>query len=103
MATTKAVQGRQELKRRPIFSRTFFPVQVAVFEHTGENERKNYSVKVTRTFRRTEESEWETSEYLGVADLLPAAQLLTAAYEAIQDRLEQTHRERQEANQEVAY
>lgn len=53
--TTKAASGRPEQKQQPIFARTFFPVQVAVFEHTRDNGRMNFSVKFSRTFRRDQE------------------------------------------------
>lgn len=96
MATaSKATNGNGSRKQRPIFSKTYFPVQVAVFEHTTDGGRPNHSVKLTRTFRRDEESEWETSEYLGAQDLLPAAKLLSEAYEAVQMRLDEAYRERQ--------
>jgi hypothetical protein len=73
MATaTKSGAKKGSAKPRPIFAKTYFPVQVAVFEHSNDG-RANYSVKLTRSFRRDEESEWETTEYLGVQDLLPAA------------------------------
>lgn len=98
--TTKAANGRHEQKQQPIFSRTFFPVQIAVFEHTSDNGRLNFSVKLTRTFRRDEGGEWESTEYLGAADLLPAARLLSAAYDVIQTRLESAFRERRQAEQE---
>jgi len=93
MAATKSANNGAQ-KQRPIFAQTFFPVQVAVFEHPNEG-RPNYSVRLTRSFRRDEQSEWETTEYLSVQDLLPAARLLTAAYDAIQQRQEEVYRERQ--------
>ena len=85
-------------KPRPIFAKTYFPVQVAVFEHVNEG-RTNYSVKLTRSFRRDDESEWETTEYLGVQDLLPAARLLGEAYEAIQARQDEAYRGRQQTEE----
>jgi hypothetical protein len=92
MAATKSANNGAQ-KQRPVFAQTFFPVQVAVFEHPNEG-RPNYSVRLTRSFRRDEQSEWETTEYLGAQDLLPAARLLTAAYDAIQQRQEEVYRER---------
>ena len=71
---------------------------VAVFEHANDG-RTNYSVKLTRSFRRDEESEWETTEYLGTQDLLPAARLLGEAYEAIQARQDEVYRERQQTEE----
>jgi hypothetical protein len=67
-----------------------------VFEHSNEG-RPNYSVKLSRSFRRDEESEWESTEYLGVQDLLPAARLLGEAYDAIQARQDEAFRGRQQA------
>lgn len=92
-ATMKSANGRSDSKR-PVFSKTNFPVQIAVFEHENDG-RLNFSVKLTRSFRRDEESDWETTEYLGSQDLLPAARLLGEAYDAIQARLEEAYRERQ--------
>jgi hypothetical protein len=37
--------------------------------------RANYSAKLTRSFRRDEESEWEMTEYLSTQDLLLATRL----------------------------
>ncbi len=99
MATTTKVAKNGPAKQRPVFARAYFPVQVAVFEHTNDD-RRNYSVKLTRTFRRDEESEWETTEYLGPQDLLPAARLLAEAYDAIQARLNKAYRERQHESPE---
>lgn len=95
MATaTKSGTKKEAAKPRPIFAKSYFPVQVAVFEHSNDG-RANYSVKLTRSFRRDEQSEWESSEYLGVQDLLPASRLLGEAYEAIQARQDEAYRERQ--------
>lgn len=69
-----------------------------MFEHTNDG-RMNFSVKLTRSFKRDEESEWETTEYLSPQDLLPAARLLGEAYEAIQARQDQAYRERQQAGE----
>ena len=95
MATaTKSGANKNGAKPRPIFAKSYFPVQVAVFEHSNEG-RTNYSVKLTRSVRRDEESSWETTEYLSAPDLLPAARLLGEAYEAIQARQDESYRERQ--------
>ncbi len=94
MATTTKAAKNGAAKQRPVFAKAYFPIQVAVFEHSNDG-RRNYSVKLTRTFRRDEESEWETTEYLGPQDLLPAARLLGEAYEAIQSRLDDAYRQRQ--------
>jgi hypothetical protein len=90
--TTSAKNG--SAKQRPVFVKSYFPVQIAVFEHTNDG-RLNFSVKLTRTFRRDEESEWETTEYLGQQDLLPAARLLGEAYEAIAARQDEAYRDHQ--------
>lgn len=91
--TTSEAKGNKNRKQRPVFSRSYFPVQVAVFEHDNDG-RKNFSVKLTRSFRRSEEAEWEQTEYLSAQDLLPAAKLLGDAYSAIQALLEKAYRER---------
>ena len=95
---TKNGAKRAAAKPRPIFAKSYFPVQVAVFEHSNDG-RANYNVKLTRSFRRDEESEWESTEYFGVQDLLPAARLLGEAYEAIQARQDEAYRERQQAGE----
>jgi len=56
-------------------------------------------VKLTRSFRRDEESDWETTEYLSPQDLLPAARLLGEAYEAIQTHQDEVYRERQQTGE----
>jgi len=94
MATTTKSAKNGAAKQRPVFAKAYFPVQVAVFEHANDG-RRNYSVKLTRSFRRDEESEWETTEYLGSQDLLPAAKLLEEAFEVIQARQDEAYRERQ--------
>lgn len=100
MATaTKSGAKKNGAKPRPIFAKSYFPVQVAVFEHTNEG-RTNYSIKLTRSFKRDEESSWETTEYLSSQDLLPAARLLGEAYEAIQSRQDERYRDRQHSEVE---
>lgn len=83
-------------KSRPVWTKKGFPLQVAVFEFPTDNGPPNFSVKLTRTFRRDEESEWETSDYLGGSDLLRAAKLLEAADGFVQSRLESDYRSRKE-------
>lgn len=95
MATTTKSATSGSAKQRPVFAKSYFPVQVAVFEHSHDG-RRNHSVKLTRTFRRDEESEWETTEFLGPQDLLPAARLLGEAYEAIAARQDEAYRERKD-------
>lgn len=74
-------------KQRPVFSKKYWPVQVAVFEFRN-GERLNHSIELTRSFRRDEESEWETTHYLQADDLLQAAKLLEDAYSVIQSRIQ---------------
>jgi len=102
MATTSKAAKNGAAKQRPVFAKAYFPVQVAVFEHSNDG-RRNYSVKLTRTFRRDEDSEWETTEYLGPQDLLPAARLLGEAFEAIQARQDEAYRERQDGSDEHSH
>lgn len=97
-AATKSASGRRERKAGPVFAKTYFPVQIALFEH--ENDGKlNHSVKLTRSFRRDEQSDWETTEYLGAQDLLSAARLLGEAYDVIQSRLNDAYRNRDGAGE----
>lgn len=84
-------------KSTVVLSKRYFPVEVAVFKHTNGDSRPSYTVKLTRSFRRDEESEWETSEYLSPQDLLPAARLLGEAYSAIQAKLQKAYEERRAA------
>lgn len=88
-------------KQRPIFSKRYFPVEVAVFEHRNGDDKLNHSVILRRSFRRDPEADWETTEYLSAQDLLPAAKLLSEAFEAVQRRLQQAFREGREATSET--
>lgn len=81
-------------KQRPVWTKKGFPLTVAVFEFPTENGPPNFSVKLTRSFRREENSPWENSEYLGGGDLLRAARLLEAADAFVQTRLEAEYRSR---------
>jgi hypothetical protein len=85
-------------KQRPIWTRKGFPLTVAVFEFPSASGEAppNFSVKLTRTFRRDEDSEWENSEYLGGGDLLRGAKLLEAADAFVQSRLETFYRNRKD-------
>ncbi len=90
-------------RQRPIFTKRYFPVQVAVFEHRNGDGKLNHSVVLRRSFRRDEESEWETTEYLSTQDLLPGAKLLSEAYAFIQSRLQKAYEDgRQAPDLEVA-
>ena len=82
-------------KQQPVWKEGF-PVTAAVFEfeNTNENGPPNFSVKLTRSFRRDEDSDWESSEYLGGTDLLRGAKLLEAADQYVQSRLEEHYRNR---------
>lgn len=103
MATT-ATRSRAEKngdsesgkKQRPTWTKSAFPLTVAVFEFPTENGPPNFSVKLTRTFRRDENSAWENSEYLGGNDLLRASRLLEAADAFVQSRLEADFKARKE-------
>jgi hypothetical protein len=83
-------------KQRPVWTKTGFPLTVAVFEFPTENGPPNFSVKLTRSFKRDEESEWENTDYLGGGDLLRAAKLLEAADAFVQSRLEVHYRTRKD-------
>lgn len=89
-------------KQRPVWSKGF-PLTIAVFEFPNANGDgpPNFSVKLTRTFRRDENSEWENSEYLGASDLLRGAKLLEAADAFVQSRLEADYRSRKAERDEV--
>jgi hypothetical protein len=86
-------------KQRPAWTKRGFPLQVAVFEFPTEKGLPNFSVKLTRTFRRNENSDWESTEYLGGGDLLRAAKLLEAADGFIQGRLELEYRNRKDESE----
>ncbi len=94
MATTTAKNGT--VRSYSVFSKAYFPVQVGVFEHSNDG-KLNYSVHLTRIFRRDDQSEWESTDYLRTEDLLPAARLLGEAYEEIQALKDKAYRERQQA------
>jgi hypothetical protein len=81
-------------KQRPVWTKRGFPLTIAVFEFPSENGPPNFSVKLARTFRRDENSEWENTEYLGGGDCLRAAKLLEAADAFVQSRLEAEYRSR---------
>lgn len=93
-STAKTSESNGSHKQRPVWTKRGFPVQIAVFEFPTESGPPNFSVKLTRTFRRDQDSEWETSEYLGGSDLLRASRLLEAADAFIQSRLEADYKAR---------
>jgi hypothetical protein len=98
-ATKMATSNGNGKKRKPVFSKKYWPVQVAVFEFRND-ERLNHSVELTRTFRRDEDSDWETTPFLTLSDLLPASELLTEAYRVIQARLDEDFQSRREGASE---
>lgn len=72
---------------RPVWSKVYFPLEVVVFDFDGR-----YSIKLSRSFRRDPESEWEkTSEYLTDDCLLVAAKLLSEADTFIRERKQQAY------------
>lgn len=81
-------------KKRPVWTLRNFPLTVAVFEFPNDSGVLNFSVKLTRTFRRDEASNWENSDYLGASDLLRGGKLLEAADAFIQSRLEADYKAR---------
>jgi hypothetical protein len=89
---TRASENGQ--KHRPVWTKTGFPLTIAVFEFPTESGPPNFSVKITRSFKRDEDLEWENTEYLGGGDLLRAAKLLEAADAFVQSRLEAFHQSR---------
>jgi hypothetical protein len=94
MATTARSAKNGSAKQQPVFAKSYFPVQVAVFRHENDG-RPSFSVKLTRMFRRSEESEWESTEYLSPQDLLPGRQLLGEAFEAIHALQDEAYQSRQ--------
>ena len=107
MATTTAKKGNENgksdmqgngggHKQRPVWSKKGFPLQIAVFEFPTESGPPNFSVKLTRTFRRDENSDWETTEYLGGGDCLRASKLYEYADAFIQSRLESDYRSKKD-------
>lgn len=102
MASAASQKSQGARKQRPVWSQGF-PVKVAVFEFPTENGGPNFSVKLTRSFKRDEESDWETSDYLSAGDLLRASRLLEAADAFIQKRLEADYQARKlQRNEENA-
>ncbi len=105
MATATQSKGRgtnasdNGRKQRPVWTKTGFPLTIAAFEFPTENGPPNFSVKLTRSFKRDEDSEWENTEYLGGGDLLRAAKLFEAADAFVQSQLEAFHRSRKEHEQ----
>ena len=103
-ATAKNANSQSDghRKQRPIWTKGF-PVTAAVFEFPNAkgDGPPNFSVKLTRSFRRDENPEWEHSEFLSGSDLLRGAKLLEAADAFIQSRLEADYRSRKAEKDEV--
>ena len=88
---------KRDEKQRPAWSKKAFPLSIAVFEFENNGDvPPNFSVKLQRTFRRDEDSDWEQSEYLSGNDLLRAAKLFEDADEFVQSRIEAYYAERKQ-------
>jgi hypothetical protein len=83
-------------KRRPIWSRKYWPVEAAVFEYTNGDGRLQHYVKVTKSFRR-KDGTWETTELLSTQDIPIAKELLSDAYRFIQARLQKAYESRKDS------
>lgn len=95
-------------KSTVIWEKRYFPVTATTFEHENGDSRPSYSVKLSCSFRRNEESEWESTDYLSPQNLLPASKLLEEAYSFIQAKLQKAYEQRREAvaattSEEVPY
>jgi len=86
-----ASDNRGNGKSPPVFTRKAWPLQVAVFEFENES-GVNHSIELTRVFRRAQAAKWETTTWLNRDDLLPAAKLLTDAYDFVRERAETSYR-----------
>jgi hypothetical protein len=84
-------------KRRPIWSRKYWPVEAAVFEYLNKDGRLQHSVKLSKSFRRKEDSPWETTELLSTQDIPVAKELLSDAYRFIQARLQKDYESRKDS------
>ncbi len=90
-------------KQKPVWTKRGFPLTVAVFQFPSGtiDAPPNFSVKLTRSFRRDETSQWETTDYLSASDLLRGAKLLEAADAFVQSRLEADYQSRKAEKNEV--
>jgi len=88
-------------KQKPVWTKRGFPLTVAVFQFPSGtiDAPPNFSVKLTRSFKK--DSEWETTDYLGASDLLRGAKLLEAADAFVQSRLEADYQSRKAEKNEV--
>jgi hypothetical protein len=80
-----------------VWTRKFWPVEIAVFEYINGDGRPQHSVKLTKSFRRDEESDWESTDFLSGQDLLAAKELLADAYRFIQARLQKAFEGRKDS------
>ena len=85
------------VKKRPIWSRKYWPVEVAVFEYLNKEGRLQHSVKLSKSFRRKEDSAWQTTDFLLAQDIPVAKELLSDAYRFIQARLQKDFESRKES------
>ncbi len=103
-ASTKSANSKNDgaRKQRPAWTKKGFPLTVAVFEFPNANGDgpPTFSVKLTRSFRRDEDSAWENSEFLGANDLSRGAKLLEAANAFVQARLEGDYQSRKTEKEE---
>ena len=89
-------------KKRPVYEKKAWPLSVVVFEHpVKDGDGVNHSVRVTKSFKRGEEAEFENTEWLGTDDLLAASQLYVAAWQFIQSR-NQTRYQRSREDRQTA-
>jgi hypothetical protein len=87
--------GTNQNQGQLIFSRTFWPVEVAVIEFRDGDSRPRHSLKLSRSFRRKGATEWERSTiFLPLTDVLSARQLLADGFSASQQRLQAVYDER---------
>jgi hypothetical protein len=84
-------------KKRPIWSRKYWPVEAAVFEYANGDGRPQHSVKLSKSFRRKEGSSWETTDLLSTQDIPVAKELLSDAYRFIQARLQKAYESRKDS------
>jgi hypothetical protein len=80
-----------------VWTKKFWPVEIAVFEYVNGDGRPQHSVKLSKCFRRDEGSEWKTTDFLSAPDILIAKELLTEAYRFIQARLQKAFESRKDS------
>jgi hypothetical protein len=88
-------------KKRPVWTKIYFPVKVAVFEFRNDDGRSAFSVSLSRSFQRSEGAGWETTTFLLAQDLLAAAKLLSEAHSFVQARLEKAYRGRRQQDSDI--